>query len=333
LFRPGEPLSPALKAAVRDPHRLLGTHAALRGARDQWETPLRLRQARADLYHAMYFAVALKPGVPTVVTIHDLIPELYPEYWPRGQAHIIRRWLGHSAHAARQVVAPSQSSAADIVRLFGLPPSRVGVCFNALDDLTGAENAERPAEVGARAFLLCVCTNKPHKNLPRLVRAYGKLAAASLAPPDLVIAGGWDVRFPEAMDEAKALSGAGSVSAPKVRFVHNPTDDMLSWLYDHALAFVFPSIYEGFGIPVLEAMRSGLPVTASNTPAVAEVAGEGALLFDPLNEDSMVSAMSRLVEEPELRASLSQAGRDRVGQFSLRDSAERIMQIYDEALC
>ncbi len=333
LFQPGEPLSEELRAAARGPHRLLPTGAALRSARDQWETPLRLRQARADLYHAMYFATAIRPGPPTVVTIHDLIPELYPEYWPRGQARVIRRWLRHSAHSARYVVTPSQASATDVRRIYGLPNSRVGVCLNALDELTGTEASERPPEIGGRAFLLCVCTNKPHKNLPRLVRAYGKLIRESLSPPDLVIAGGWDARYPEARETANALGALVAANAPMVRFVHNPTDGKLSWLYDHALAFVFPSVYEGFGIPVLEAMRVGLPVAASNTAAVAEVAGDAALLFDPLDEHSLVSAMGRVADEVDLRQRLSEAGRARARRFSVADSATRILQIYDEALC
>jgi glycosyltransferase involved in cell wall biosynthesis len=318
---------------VRGPHRLLPVGSAIRSVRDQWETPLRLRQVRADLYHAMYFARALRPGVPTVVTIHDLIPELYPEYWAKGQAQVIRRWLRYSAHTAHHVIAPSEASASDIIRLYQLPASRVGVCLNALSELTGAEASERPPEVGARAFLLCVCTNKPHKNLPRLVRAYGKVVAESLSPPDLLIAGGWDARYPEAIEEANALNWTRAASAPSVRFIHNPTDRVLTWLYGHALAFVFPSIYEGFGIPVLEAMRAGLPVAASQTAAVAEVAGKAALLFDPLNEEAITSAMCRLTDQPELRERLGIAGRAQANRFSLDDSAARILHIYDEALC
>jgi glycosyltransferase involved in cell wall biosynthesis len=333
LFRPGEPLSEELKTAAHGPHRLLPIHAALRSPRDQWETPLRLRQARADLYHATYFAAALRPGPPTVITIYDLIPELYPEYWPRGHGQVIRRWLRYSAHSACQVVAPSEASAADIRRLYELPAHRVKVCYVALPELTGSEVFERPPEVGGRAFLLCVCTNKPHKNLPRLVKAYGKVVAESLSPPDLLIAGGWDARYPETIEEANALKWNRAANSPTVRFIHNPTDHTLTWLYGHAMAFVFPSIYEGFGIPVLEAMRADLPVAASQTAAVAEVAGKAALLFDPLNEEAIAAAMSRLTDEPELRERLAAAGKVQANRFSLGDSAARIMQIYDEALC
>ncbi|MGH2345604.1 MAG: glycosyltransferase, partial [Chloroflexota bacterium] len=161
LFRPEAPLSAALRDAVRRPHRLLPIMAHLRAGRDQWETPLRLKQAHADLYHATYFARALRPGVPTVVTVHDLIPERYPQYWPRGQEQVIRRWLRASARAARYVVTPSEASAADVEALYGVPRSRLSVCYNALDELSGTEHTDRPAEIGARAFILCVCTNKP----------------------------------------------------------------------------------------------------------------------------------------------------------------------------
>ncbi len=333
LYRPRAPLSAELRAAVRHPHRLLPTMAALRSGRDQWETPLRLKQARADLYHAMYFARALRPGLPTVVTVHDLIPERYPYYWPGGQRQVIRYWLRASTRAACHVVTPSLASAADVEAIYGLSRTRLSVCYNALDALSGRECTERPAEIGARAFILCVCTNKPHKNLPRLVRAFGKLTAATPAAPDLVIAGGWDDRYPEVREAANALGTSKQANGPTVRFIHRPSDAVLLWLYDHALAFVFPSLYEGFGIPVLEAMRNGVPIAASNTAAVAEIADDAAVLFDPLNEDAIAGAMRRLFEEPELRARLSEAGRRRAGHFSLGDSATRMLQIYAEALC
>jgi glycosyltransferase involved in cell wall biosynthesis len=318
---------------VRCPHRLLPIAAALRSGRDQWETPLRLKQARADLYHATYFARAMRPGPPTVVTVHDLIPERYPDYWPRGQRQVIRYWLRASARAARHVVTPSKASAADVEAIYGLPRSRVSVCYNALDPLSGAECTERPPEIGARAFILCVCTNKPHKNLPSLVRAFGKLTDSMPAAPDLIIAGGWDARYVEAQEAANAFGAVQSANGPTIRFIHQPSDAVLLWLYGHAQAFVFPSLYEGFGIPVMEAMRSGVPTAASNTAAVAEIAGDAAMLFDPLNEDACTAAMHRLLEEPDLRARLSEAGKRRAAQFSLEDSAERMLQIYAEALC
>lgn len=331
LYQTGAPLSPALRTAARRLGRLLPIDAPLRSLRDQWETPLRLRQVRADLFHATYYACALKPGVPAVLTLYDLIPEQYPHYWPPLERMVIRQWMRAAARGARRIIAPSQATAADLKRLYALDDARLTVAPLAASDWTEGTDTKPQEDLGDRPFLLCVCTNKPHKNLPRLVAAYQRMACRVPAPPTLVIAGGWDPRYPGA--EAAALECNQAASDLRVHLIHGPTDPELRWLYRHAHAFVFPSLYEGFGLPVLEAMRSGLAVAASHTPAVAEVTGDAALLFDPLSEESISGALQRLIEEPGLLARLAAGGRVRGSQFSWRATAERILAAYEAALC
>ncbi|HXT36869.1 MAG TPA: glycosyltransferase, partial [Chloroflexota bacterium] len=112
-----------------------------------------------------------------------------------------------------------------------------------------------------------------------------------------------------------------------------PSDSQLRWLYRHAAAFVFPSQYEGFGLPVLEAMRAGLSVAASQTPAVAEVVGDAALLFDPHSEDAIANALTRLTNDRELAASLAEAGRARAAHFTWQTTAARTVEAYEAVLC
>jgi alpha-1,3-rhamnosyl/mannosyltransferase len=148
----------------------------------------------------------------------------------------------------------------------------------------------------------------------------------------LVIAGGWSGRFPEAEREASRLESLNHW-AGVIRFVHDPSDGNLRYLYEHALGFVFPSMYEGFGLPILEAMQAGLPIAASSAPAVAEVAGDAALLFDPVDVRSMSSAILQLSEDREGRARLARAARERVNSFSWQVASEKTLHAYEVVLC
>jgi alpha-1,3-rhamnosyl/mannosyltransferase len=333
LYQTTKPLPPALQAAARPPHRLLPIAAALRSPRDQMETPLRLRQARADLYHATYYASALKAGIPTVLTVYDLIPERYPRYWSFLESLVIRHWLRAAAHRAGHILVPSVATGVDLGALYEMDAARLTVAPLAVDDWLLAPECERPDGVGERPFLLCVCTNKPHKNLPRLVRAYRQFASRSSSPPDLVLAGGWDPRYPEAMDTAADLFPSTQGAEPTVQFIHAPSDSQLRWLYRHAAAFVFPSQYEGFGLPVLEAMRAGLPVAASDTAAIAEVVGGAALLFDPQSVSAIAEAVACLVSDREGADRLAAAGKERAAHFTWRATAARTVEAYEAVLC
>jgi len=331
-------LPASLAAALRPPHALLPIGSALRSARDQFELPLRLRQARADLYHSPYYAMALRPGCPYLLQVFDLIPERYPRYWRWPQPPVIRRWLQASAKGAALIVAPSEATATDLRALYRIPAARIRTIPLAvdprwLDSATMAPPAGTPPPI--RPYLLCVCTNKPHKNLVRLIEAFGSVEEWHAPAPDLVLAGGWDPRYPEAQRAADAYASAAGPArgGGAIRFVHAPEDAALADLYHSALGFVFPSEYEGFGLPVLEAMSIGLPVAASGTPAVAEVAGDACLRFDPLGTASIAAAIRSLAGDPALRARLGAAGRARAAGFSWQEAARLTLAAYGEVLC
>ncbi|HXT34081.1 MAG TPA: glycosyltransferase, partial [Chloroflexota bacterium] len=205
LHQTTKPVPPSIVAVAHPSHRLLPIAAALRSPRDQLETPMRLRQARADLYHATYYATALKAGIPTVLTVYDLIPERFPRYWSSLEALVIRRWLRAATRGADHLLAPSEATRADLMALYRVEATRLTVAPLAVDDWILAPECTRPDQVGEQPFLLCVCTNKPHKNLPRLVKAYHQFASRAPSPPDLVLAGGWDPRYPEAKVTAAEL--------------------------------------------------------------------------------------------------------------------------------
>lgn len=193
-----------------------------------------------------------------------------------------------------------------------------------------------PGSPATPPFLLCVCTNKPHKNLVRLVEAYASLTLRHAHLPDLVVAGGWDPRYPQARSTAADLGvdheRRGS-DRGRVRFVHNPDDAALHDLYRHARGFIFPSEYEGFGLPVLEAMVAGLPVAASTTPAVAEVAGDACIGFDPLDPDAIARAIALLAFDDDLCRRYALLGQARAKAFSWSATARQTLAAYDEALC
>ncbi|MDP2936902.1 MAG: glycosyltransferase family 1 protein [Dehalococcoidia bacterium] len=285
--------------------------------KSQLEMPRELRMARVDLFHSPHYPLPLLSRCPLVCTIHDTIPLRDPAFMPSPGARAAYRLALFLALArSKYVIADSAASREDLMRCLRVPPHRLRVVY------PGVEPAEpHLAAADSERCILYVGTNKPHKNLPRLIRAYGK-AGVSLP---LVIAGPQDPRFPEAFQEVQSLGLEG-----RVRFLGHVGEDHLQNLYRSADLFVFPSLAEGFGLPALEAMSHGVPVIASNQPALPEVVGEAALLVDPLDEDLMASAMLRVLEDKDFAQELSRRGRERALLFTWRKTAEGCLQLYRE---
>ena len=301
--------------------------------RQQWLIPLMLKRLRAGgtaLYHSPYYVMPYRTGLPTLLTFYDIIPLRFPKAVP-GRARIFFRLAATLAlRAADRVVAISEAARDDLTSHFRVPASKVSVTPLA----AGASYRPQPPAEVARVrdayrlpgeFILYLGINKPHKNLPALVDAYAQTASPHMPP--LVIAGAWDIRYPQPQQHA-----ARRQLGDAVRFLGPVAERDLPALYSAATLFIFPSLYEGFGLPVLEAMACGTPVACSNTPSLTEVAGDAALYFDPLSVTAIRDAMVELIEDGRQRARRAQQGLTRAGLYSWQATAAATLRCYREML-
>jgi glycosyltransferase involved in cell wall biosynthesis len=295
----------------------------------QWRVPAELRRLQATLYHSAYYLMPYLAGVPTVVTLYDLIPLVWPAYYTATQRLIFR--VGHrlALAAARMTLVISEATRQDLARYFRVDPARIAVTPLAADP---AMRPPPPGQVSAvlkkynlpEHYVLYVGSNKPHKNLARMVAAWSELPHLKGGiESSLVIAGHWDARYPEARQLA-----AERGLAQNVRFLGPVAEMDLPALYGGARLFVFPSLYEGFGLPVLEAMACGAPVLCSNTSSLPEVAGDAAFLVDPQDETAMTAALAQALADEALRMRLRTAGLARAAQFSWDRTAQATLEIY-----
>jgi glycosyltransferase involved in cell wall biosynthesis len=299
----------------------------------QWLVPRLLGQLETTLYHSAYYMMPYRPGMPAVLTCYDLIPMVYPHYFTAWQRLVFRLAHGLVLRSARQILAISEATKADLVHHLKVRPERVSVTPLAADAHFQPQTSDRVATARQKyalpeQYILYVGSNKPHKNLPHLVQAYAhsqRQRPAAKIP--LVIAGPWDPRYPEAMIEAQQLD----ISA-KVLFLGPVAEGDLPALYSGATLFVFPSLYEGFGLPVLEAMACGLPVACANVSSLPEVAGQAALLFQPDDAEAISAAITDLLSDVERRHALARQGLRRAAEFSWQRTAVLTLEVYQMTL-
>ncbi|MFO7301268.1 MAG: glycosyltransferase family 1 protein [Acidobacteriota bacterium] len=300
--------------------------------REQFSIPFALARRHVDLFHAPHYVVSPLTRCPFVVTIHDCIHLRFPQYLPNRLAYSYAHTMMRvSARRARRVMTVSEASRQDIVELLGVPASKVEVIANALDERLAAPPTE--AEIArirdryqlTSPFLLYTGNIKPHKNIDRLIEAYAILRRRGHTDVKLLIIGDEISKYPN----LRRLVHRHQLH-PHVRFFGFVSDEMLAVLYRLATAFVFPSLYEGFGLPPLEAMAAGVPVITSNVSSLPEVVGEAAVLIDPLDPEAIADAMERVIGDPALRAELVRRGYERVKAFSWERSVARISRLYHE---
>lgn len=302
---------------------------------EQFAVPLDLRRERADLFHAPHYVLPPLTPCRSVVTIHDCIHLRFPQYLPNRIAYAYAKAsLWTATHRAAKVITVSEASKRDILRYFSIPESRIEVIYNAIDERfwqqPTADEMERVREryqLNA-PFVLYTGNIKPHKNLERLIEAFNLLRQA----PDLK-----NVQLLIIGDEiSKYAALRRTVHRYKlhkhVRFFGFVSDQTLAALYRLADAFVFPSLYEGFGLPPLEAMASGTPVITSNVSSLPEVVGDAALMIDPYDPTAIADAMGRVLTDATLRSDLRARGLERARSFSWERSIRRVREIYDEVL-
>ena len=296
------------------------------------ELPELARNCGAALLHCTYVAPPRSP-VPTVVTVHDVSFVRFPEAFTLRDRALLGTAVPYSARRARAVITPSEHARREVVELLGIPEQRVHVTPEAsgpeFRPVAPAERAEALRRCGVDGpFVLALGNLQPRKNLRRLLDAWRRLREADLLEGHrLVLAGGaHGKREPVARIVAEAGLG-DSVLFPG----YVPHADLPA-LYSGATAFVYPSIYEGFGLPVLEAMACGAPVACSNAASLPEVAGDAALLFDPLDSDAIAASLGALLADEGLRAALVARGCSRAAGFSWAACARRTLAAYESAL-
>jgi glycosyltransferase involved in cell wall biosynthesis len=332
------------------PRRVRWRHLPIpeRAARIAWQRlrlapPPTLLAGRASLFFTPDFALPPLGRVPGILTVHDLSFLLLPDCADQGLRRYLSEAVPRSVRRAAAVVAVSQTTADALTTLLGVAPERIGVVRNGVDpQFTPPKEDEREvlAEwLAARfgltpGYLLTVGTLEPRKNLVRLLQAYDRLrrswpavAGAGGRPgalPPLVIAGreGW--LFEPVFREVARL-GLGRA----VRFLTRVPDGDLVLLYRGSGAFVYPSLYEGFGIPPLEAMACGIPVAASTGGALPEVLGNAALSFDPLDITSIAAAMGRVLLDAPLREELIRLGTAQAAQYTWERAARDALALFE----
>ena len=297
--------------------------------RQQWVVPRLLRKQSAALYHSPYYLMPYRPGAPAVLTCYDLIPLLYPEYYSAAQRLIYRLAHRLALRATQAILSISEATRADLVRYFQVDARRIVVTPLAADARFAPSSPEHVAATCRKhglpqAYVLYFGSNKPHKNLTRLIQAWNlQRSAAGVGDSVLVIAGHWEPRYAEAKRLVEALG-----LKDRVIFIGAVDEADLPALYSGARLFVFPSLYEGFGLPVLEAMACGTPVVYSASSSLPEVAGDAGLTFDPGDVEALATTIQRVLANPDLRVHLRQRGLERAAQFTWDRTARATLEVY-----
>ncbi len=293
--------------------------------------PLRARLARAEVFHGPAHSLPLtRLGIPAVVTINDLAIYEHPEWFPDRQWLSTRLLVPRSVRGARIVICPSEATRRALAEHFGTPPERCRVIPLGVDPLFAtsvppAERARVRQSLGLPdRFILQVGTVSPRKNFVGTLRALAAIPATERVP--LVVAGEFGWKFEPVLQAVHDLD-----LSVWVRFLGYVRPRDLPALYQLASVFAFPSLDEGFGLPILEAFAAGTPVVASNAGAIPEVAGDAALLVPPEDVDALASALHSLLTDGGSRARLAEKGRSRAAGYTWRATAQAHLSVYREA--
>jgi glycosyltransferase involved in cell wall biosynthesis len=297
---------------------------------EQTLLPALAARAGVELMHSMASTAPLWGRFRRVVTVHDLIYARFPEAHAGIRDKGMRVLVPGAVRRSHRVIADSNSTREDLVRLLGVDPTRIDVVPLGL----GAVRRQEPLperdirdrlQLGERSVVLSLSAKRPHKNLLALLGALARIAPE--ARPVLVLPG-----YPTAHEAELRARAAALGIADDVRFPAWLSSAELEGLWAIARAFVFPSLYEGFGLPVLEAMARNVPVACSNASSLPEVAGDAALLFDPHDEAAIASAITRLLSDETLRSRLQARGLARVRRFTWERTAQLTLESYARAM-
>ena len=307
--------------------RLLPGSAPLFSLSEQWRIPRQLASLAPSVIHAPYYLRPYAMPAPVVFVAYDLIPLRYPAYYSFRERLVFQAAMRLSLQTAQVIISTSRSTANDLQQLYKVHPERLVVVPGAADSGFVPQSTAVVAALRSRRhlpdrYVLYLGSNKPHKNLIRLVESW-KQVPDQTPEVKLVVAGHWDPRYVEAKERAKALN-----LDEKVLFAGPIADADLPALYSGAEVFVFPSLYEGFGLPVLEAMACGAPVVCSDTSSLPEVAGDAALMVDPSDVHALSAAITRVLADESLRWEMREKGLARAADFSWKRTAQEMLAVY-----
>ena len=291
---------------------------------------VRVRQDRPDLLHVQYTA-PVGCNVPVVVSVHDVSFLEHPEYFKRDRALQLQWTVRRTVQRAARVLTGSEFSRASILKVYGdleedkvvVVPNAAASQFRPISRDTAAATVRERFEIRA-PFLLSVGDLQPRKNQIGLIRAFARLVRAYPQLKHNLVLAGKGTWFADRVCEAARESGV----AERIQFIGFVSDPDLLHLYTACDLFVFPSFYEGFGLPALEAMACGRAVVCSNTSALPEVVDGAAILFDPYATDQIVRALADLLLDSELRARMERLGLQRAAHFSWQKTAERTLEVF-----
>jgi len=293
-----------------------------------------LRRHPVDVLHVQYTAPPFAP-CPVVTTIHDLAFEHLPETFNRRSWMQLRLTVRQTARRAAHIITVSEYSRSDISRTYGIAPQRITVTPEAappsLLPVTNETELGRVRESYGiqKNYILSLCSIQPRKNLVRLIEAYSSLRGLrpEVKLPQLVLAGkrGW-------LDGEIFRAAERNALGDDLLFTGYVPERDLAGLYSGAVCFVYPSYFEGFGLPVVEAMQCGVPVIAGDRTSLPEVIGEAGLLFDPFDTQALVKALTQVLDDSEYRASLRAKGLEKAREFNWQTTARQTLGVYERVV-
>jgi glycosyltransferase involved in cell wall biosynthesis len=307
-----------------DNFSFLRTNIKWMSLQEQWQLPRLLKSLKPDLFHATSFVVPLWHKGRTVITIHDLIHAVFPQYYGLLQKIYYDFILKNALKRACAIIADSGSTKNDLVSYFGIKADQIRVIhLAASDQFKLLSDVNKKAADLPDKFILYVGSRKKYKNLSGLFEAFGQFKLNDQQGYHLVISGEIDL-------ETKVLAERSGIKDWLV-YAGRREGSALVNAYNAASLFVFPSLYEGFGLPPLEAMACGTPVITSNVSSLPEVVGQAAILVDPNNIQELAGAMNKVLNDPTLAADLRQKVLARAHEFSWGKCARETLEVYRSA--
>lgn len=317
-----------------DNFRFVAESAKGYSIREQFSLPWRILRKRLDLFHATHYVLPYLVPCKTVVSIHDIIHVLYPEFLPNRFAFFYaQRMIRHSLNRGDAIIASSQNTKTDLLETFGVDGDKIRVVYLGVPQRFRTKRTREEIEAALtrlgikEPYLLFVGNPKPHKNLNNVMSAFARARELQDLDCDLVFVGDSGDQTAKIRRRASRLG-----IADRLLLLGRIAKDDLPAVYQAARLFVYPTLYEGFGFPVVEAMASGVPVVTSNKSALREIAEGYAALVNPLDVEELARAIAQGISDREHREALSKLGERRARDFRWRETAKKTLATYQRVL-